>query len=140
MTCKLRGKTRRQLLDHLSTYCIRDQCSDNLKHQKPGLPLKKITRIQSNDVAVTLQFGQRCVGHEYDHARIEGGHMTYSTPFYPEAFCQRDVHLWKSDSEMNPNTLMKNNAESISERSFALYLRGLSLTDFDPLLLQVFPR
>ena len=91
-----------------SSYCIRDQCFDGLAHPKSGNPMKKSTRIQTNDESFSLNFGQRCVGHEIEHARIEGGRLARSTSFYPKQFCQRAVQLWKTwDNKQTPKSFLK---------------------------------
>ena len=94
MSWRLTDAKTRYLLDQLSTYCIRDQCFDGLKHPKNGLPMQKGTRIQTNDIQFARQFAQRCTGHEYDHARIAGS-VTRGTAFYPKMFCQRAIQLEK---------------------------------------------
>ena len=68
LTWKSQDTSSRQLLDDLSTPCIRGQCFDNLKHPKSGRPVSKSSRIQSNDAAFVLQFGQWCIGHSVSHA------------------------------------------------------------------------
>ena len=109
MTWRLEDTMTRQLLDELSSYCIRDQCFDGLKHPRSGKPMKKGTHMQSNDSAFTLHFGQRCVGHEIEHAIVEGGNVTYGTSLYPKLFCQRAVQLWKSwDNKTTPKGFVKN--------------------------------
>ena len=72
MSWNLTDATTRYLLDQLSTYCIRDQCVDGLKHPKTGLPMQTGTMIPTTDIQFARQFAQRCTGHEYDHTRIEG--------------------------------------------------------------------
>ena len=108
MTWRLEDMTTRQLVDELSSYCIRDQCFDGLKHPRSGKPMMKGTRIQSNDYSFTLHFGQRCVGHDTEHATIEGGKVTSGTSFYPQHFCQRAVQLWKSwDDKTTPKGFVR---------------------------------
>ena len=70
--------------------------------------MRKSTRIQSNDYRFTLDFAQRCVGHEEPHEHVEGGRVTYGISFYPKAFCQRAVHLWKSrEDKKTPKGFIK---------------------------------
>ena len=69
MSWSLQDQRTRQLIDELTTYCIRDQCFDALTHPKSGLPMQKGTRIQTNDRAFAQQFAQRCQGHEHGHTR-----------------------------------------------------------------------
>ena len=102
MTWKIEEPLIRQLVDGLSRHCIRDQCFDGLRHPRSGRPMRKSTRIQSNDSSFTLSFCQRCIGHETEHAHIEGGKISYSTSFYPKPFCQRAVQLWKSWDSRTP--------------------------------------
>ncbi len=49
VTWNLKDTLTRQLLDRLSSSCIRDLCFDDLKHPRSGKPLQRSTRIQSND-------------------------------------------------------------------------------------------
>ena len=112
MTWKLEDTLTRQLLDELSSYCIRDQCFDGLTHPKSGKPMRKSTRIQSNDSSFTLQFGQRCIGHECEHAHVEGGKVTYGTSFYPRTFCQRAIHLFKNQHVSTPKRFVKRLADA----------------------------
>ena len=51
MTWKLEDTLTHQLVDELSSHCIRDQCLNGLAHPKSGLPMKKGTCIQSNDAS-----------------------------------------------------------------------------------------
>ena len=106
MCWRLQGNKTRYLLDPLSTYCIRDQCFDGLTHPKSGLPAKKATMIQTNDSPFATQFAQRCIGHDYDHAPIEGSQVIANAAFYPKKFCQRAVQLWKSSDETTPNHIL----------------------------------
>ena len=98
MSWNLQDQITRQLLDELSTYCIRDQCFDGSAHLKSGWSMQKCTRIQTNDAEFARLFAQRCTGHEHGQARVEGGNVTYDTAFYPKRFCQRVVQLWKTDN------------------------------------------
>ena len=107
MTWRLEDPKTRELVDELSTYCIRDQCFDGLTHPKSGLPMQKSTRIQTNDIAFAQRFAQRCQGHEYGHTPIEGGKITYLTSFYPKRFCQRAVQLWKMTTLKHPKVFSK---------------------------------
>ena len=98
-----------RLVMEVSLRCIRGQCFDGLTHPKSGLPMQKSTRIQTNDVSFVRHFAHRCVGHDYDHAPIEGGRVTRDTAFYPKKFCQRVVHIWKQSDETTP----KESAEEV---------------------------
>ncbi len=120
MTWRLEDDNTRFLVDQLSQFCIRDQCFDGLKHPKTGLPMRKSTRIQTNDASFTQQFAQRCTGHEQGHTPIEGGKVSHSTSFYPKPFCSRAVQIWKADSETTPNAFMKKyrNAQQEDDTNF----------------------
>ncbi len=120
MTWRLKDTHTRQLLDNHSTFCIRDQCFDDLKHPKSGLPLRKSTRIQSNDDTFTSQFAQRCTEHSTVHGRIEGGKLSYSTSFYTQPFCQRAVQIWKSKDAVTPKTFLKKfrDAQQVEEPNY----------------------
>ena len=83
MTWKLEDTLTRQLLGELSSYWVRDQCFDDFVHPRPGNPMQKSTRTQSNDHSFLFQFRQRCVGHVTEHDHIEGKHVTYGTSFCP---------------------------------------------------------
>ena len=108
VTWNLRDTLTRQICGALSSKCVRDQCFDNRKHPRTGRPLQQSTRIQSNDRAFTLQFGQRCVGHETDHARTESTRTSHGNSFYPKSFCQRAVQLWKAqDDKTSPKGFVK---------------------------------
>ena len=107
MSWRLQDSKTRHLLDPLSSYCIRDQCFDGLVHPKTGLPMQKGTRIQTNDATFATKFAQRCAGHDYDHAPIEGGKVVSDTAFYPKKFCQRVVQLWKTSDETTPRKILK---------------------------------
>ena len=65
--------------------------------------MQKGTRIQTNDVTFANHFEQRCIGHDYGHAIIEGGKVTRDTAFYPTSFCQRAVQLWKTPTKRHQN-------------------------------------
>ena len=68
--------------------------------------MQKSTRIQTNDGFFRIHFAQRSVGHDYDHATIEGGRVTRDTAFYPKK-CQRAVQLLKQSDEITPKTVLK---------------------------------
>ena len=109
MSWRLMDPKTRYLLDELSTYCVRDQCFDDLQHPQTRYPMQKPTRIQTNDLSFAQQFAQRCVGHPFDHVTIEGN-VTRGTAFYPKKFCQRAVQIWKivmKRPQENPSQTMK---------------------------------
>ena len=83
-TWKLKDMYTRQLLDNLSSHCIRDQCFDGLVHPDSGKPVWQVSRIQSNDYSFTLHFGQRCIGHETEHTTAI---FISDTSHYPKPFC-----------------------------------------------------
>ena len=78
---KSQDTSSRQLLDDLSSPCIRDQCFDNLNHPRSGRPVSKSSRIQSNDASFVLQFGQRCIGHSVSHTSPPDTSMDYPKSF-----------------------------------------------------------
>ena len=68
-----------------SFFCMRHQCMDGLVHPKSGLPMKKSTRIQSNDERFVVVFRISCDGHNgVPHDWLEGGDLTFQLAFYPK--------------------------------------------------------
>lgn len=115
MTWGLEGMYIRQLVDNLSSHCVRDQCFGGLQHPRTKKPMKKSTQVQSNDYRFTLDFVQIRIGHEVEHDRVDGGKVTDSTAFYPKAFCQRAIQLWKIKMTRRHRKDSLRNSEKLDE-------------------------
>ena len=58
MTWRLQDGVTRQLLYHLSTCCIRDQCVDNLQHPTSGQPMQKAPGVNRMAPRLFFKYGQ----------------------------------------------------------------------------------
>ena len=72
---------------------------DGLVHPVTQLPIKKPTRIQSNNHEFLAGFRKTCDGHNgVPHQHLEGQTLTASSAYYPVDFCDRAAQLMISTS------------------------------------------
>ena len=66
------------------------------------------TRIQTNDVTFANRFEQRCIGHDYDHAIVEGGKTVRDTAFYPKIVLSTRCSNLENQNEATPKKFLEN--------------------------------